>query len=162
MGPTDKEAERQLLAELESPEYRAALTAGDPYAERRIHLAERVDAIDKGREQDEEDLLLDNMSRDTFLRLARKAEALKAKLLDELHGLPEPVNDIDPELILKAWREGDTMGKRKLLGLVVDYVEIKPATKFGGVFDTNRIKVHMRLASWADPSLQEPGLTTAA
>jgi DNA invertase Pin-like site-specific DNA recombinase len=142
MDVADGEFERQFLQYLEATEYREALAAGDPYAEQRLALVRKMDAIDARREQDEEDELLGNMSRDTFLRRAKKAEALKLDLTSQLMALPQPVETIDPDAILLAWPEATVAEKRQIMALVLDYVDILPAQDGG-----NRVRVHMK--GWA-------------
>lgn len=140
----DKEAVRQFLEELASDEYRNGLQAGDPYADQRAGLANKIDRIDAARRRDDDEEMLGEMSREEYKRRGVRAVELKAKLVQQLNALPPPLDQIDPEALLIAWGEADLDEKRQILAEALDHVMVLPATKMGGQFRPERVKVRMK------------------
>jgi DNA invertase Pin-like site-specific DNA recombinase len=143
MDDANREAERQFLEHLNSEEYRNGLNAADPHADERIALANKIGRIDLEREQDAEEQLSGEMTREEYKMRGAKAAELRAGHIAKLETLPQYVGEIDPDALLLAWGEAELVEKRRILMLAVDYVEIRPATQMG-VFDPGRVKVHMR------------------
>lgn len=141
---TDVEVERQLLEKLASKDFRRRLAKTDPYAAKRRALTARLGEITAERELDQADYNSKRLSRQTLLTKAQGLDEDQAKVEATLIGLPVYIGAVDPDAIIKAWKWNTLAERRAILQKLLVKVLIHPATRWGGVFDPERVELVWR------------------
>lgn len=141
---TDAEVERQLLEKLASKEYRRRLAKADPYAAKRRKLTARLGEIKAERVLDQADYNAKRLSRQTLLNKAQGLDQEQAQVEATLIALPVFLGAVDPDAIIKGWRWNTPVERRAILQELLVKVVIHPATRWGGVFDPERVELVWR------------------
>lgn len=135
----------KLLIEMAKPSFRKYLAAKDPSAAKRAQLTAKLEAIGVERVADARDKEDGKMSRATWMAAAQAHDEAEAKVMSDLHALPAPKADVDPDEVIAGWEALPLERKRQVIATCITSVVIHPAARRGGnVFDESRVKVNWR------------------
>jgi hypothetical protein len=133
-----------LLARLVSPHIRAQLQA---HAEEVTSLPERRESAAQRLRELAEDYAAGEISRE-FMRESEAHARKRIADLDEAMRHGERLGallDITPEFLAERWQAMSLDERRDMLDVVVDFIEVFPATKPGSnARDDDRVKIHWR------------------
>jgi hypothetical protein len=142
--PTEEFVASELFAELDKPEFLAAITA-DEHAERRAVLADRLSALDAQRAELAGMWAAGGMSTVEWQAARGGLDVRESELRAELAAVPAPpvpLNNIAD--VQTAWPAMTLDEKRELLRLFIERVTVYRAKPGARTFDSDRVRITWR------------------
>ena len=145
--PTEEYVRDRLLAELDKPDFLAAVAADD-HAERRDELARALTTIDAQRAELADLWGAGGLSTTEWQAARSGLDQREQRLRSELAAIPAPTAPVDIGDVRAAWPAMTLDEQREILRMFIDQVVIRPARPGTRAFDSDRVEIEWRAGSW--------------